>query len=62
MTAGGRSVGFVEVKPLCDSRSVHKINLDLYRLGIFCKNAIDKNGLKCAMAVQAVGANITFLL
>ncbi|KAG1045025.1 hypothetical protein G6F43_011359 [Rhizopus delemar] len=57
-----KSVGFVEVKPLCQSKFIQKINLDLYRLGIFCKNAIHANRLKMTMAAQAVGNNITFYI
>ncbi|KAI9473941.1 MAG: hypothetical protein EXX96DRAFT_488390, partial [Benjaminiella poitrasii] len=55
-------IGFVKVKRLCQSKSMYKFNLDLYRLGIFCKNFIKRNGLKLAMAVQAVGANIMIFI
>ncbi|ORE15803.1 hypothetical protein BCV71DRAFT_157812, partial [Rhizopus microsporus] len=58
---GNKTIGFIEVKPpLSDAAAKCKINLDVYRLGVFCKNAIDAHNLKCAMAVQAVGTNITF--
>ncbi|EIE75787.1 hypothetical protein G6F47_011358 [Rhizopus delemar] len=61
-SVASKSVGFVEVKPLCQSKFIQKINLDLYRLGIFCKNAIHANRLKMTMAAQAVGNNITFYI
>ena len=42
--------------------SHHKIDLGIYRLGIFSKNAIDTHNLKCTIAAQAVGANVSFFL
>ncbi|ORE13148.1 hypothetical protein BCV71DRAFT_163693, partial [Rhizopus microsporus] len=62
ISANAKLVGFVEVKPLNAAGSHHKIDLGIYRLGIFSKNAIDTHNLKCTIAAQAVGANVSFFL
>ncbi|KAG0739790.1 hypothetical protein G6F57_010685 [Rhizopus arrhizus] len=48
--------GFMEAKKISEPKNHNKINIDLIRLGIFGKNAIDTKGL------QAVGTNLTFYL
>lgn len=49
-----RNVGFVEVKTANDRTNHYKVNLDLYRLGVFSKNAIDTNKLSGTLAIQGV--------
>ena len=48
----GKNVCFAEVKTLADRTNHYKLNLDLYRLGIFSKNAIDVNDLNSVLAIQ----------
>ena len=43
------------MKTLADRTNHYKLNLDLYRLGIFSKDAIDVNNLNSVLAIQAVG-------
>lgn len=50
-----KNVGFTEVKPAVDRRNHYKVNLDLYRLSIFSKEAIDTNKLSGVLSIQAVG-------
>ncbi|RCH88919.1 hypothetical protein CU097_004113, partial [Rhizopus azygosporus] len=50
-----KSVCFAEVKTLADRTNHYKLNVDLYRLGIFSKDAIDVNNLNSVLAIQAVG-------
>lgn len=50
-----KNVGFTEVKPAVDKRNHYKVNLDLYRLAMFSKEAIDNNKLSGTLAIQAVG-------
>ncbi|CEG68054.1 hypothetical protein RMATCC62417_04386 [Rhizopus microsporus] len=57
-----KSVCFAEVKTLADRTNHYKLNLDLYRLGIFSKDAIDVNNLNSVLAIQAVGSYLTFYL
>lgn len=56
------TVGFHEAKTMSESKNHHKINVDLIRLGIFGKNAIDAKELNAVILIQAVGANLTFYL
>lgn len=56
------TLGYVEVKGQSALNNHYLINLDLARLGIFCKNALDIHGGQGKIAIQAVGVNITFYL
>jgi hypothetical protein len=49
------NIGFVEAKQLNEAGNHYKINMDLIRLGVFSKNAIDINKLSGVLAIQAVG-------
>lgn len=40
---------------MADCTNHYKLNIDLYRLGIFSKDAIDMNNLNSVLAIQAVG-------
>ncbi|GAA5795596.1 hypothetical protein HPULCUR_000957 [Helicostylum pulchrum] len=57
-----KNVGFTEVKPAVDRRNHYKVNLDLYRLSIFSKEAIDTNKLSGVLSIQAVGNWVTFYI
>lgn len=46
---------FASLKTLADRTNHCELNLDLYRLGIFSKDAIDVSNLNSVLAVQAVG-------
>ncbi|CAO3620973.1 unnamed protein product [Mucor hiemalis] len=56
------NVGFIEVKKQKYRNNDAKTNKDLYKLGVFCKNAIDQNHLLGALGVQVVGTSISFYL
>ncbi|ORE07932.1 hypothetical protein BCV72DRAFT_225821 [Rhizopus microsporus var. microsporus] len=40
----------------------NKVNLDLVRLGVFCKNALDVHESQGKIAIQAVGGEHDILL
>ncbi|CEG64877.1 hypothetical protein RMATCC62417_01777 [Rhizopus microsporus] len=48
------AVGSCEVKS-SDNEDAMGTHEDLYRLAIFCKNAMDKGQIKAFMAIQVVG-------
>ncbi|KAJ8660371.1 hypothetical protein O0I10_003828 [Lichtheimia ornata] len=50
-----KNVGFGEVKSPFESGNHHAVNKDLYRLGLFCKTAINDAGLRACLALHAVG-------
>ncbi|KAL4216042.1 hypothetical protein AB4K20DRAFT_1877010 [Rhizopus microsporus] len=52
----------MEAKPISIAHHTSKINIDLIRLGLMGKNAIDVYNLKSAFLIQAVGMNLTFYL
>ncbi|KAG1473430.1 hypothetical protein G6F56_000953 [Rhizopus delemar] len=54
------NLGFIEVKEEKCQNNETKLNKDLYRLGVFSKNAIDQNHLLGVLGVQVVGASISF--
>ena len=49
------ALGFVEVKGIDASKKYTLTHTDTLRLALFCKAALDKDDIKCAIAVQAVG-------
>ncbi|KAG0736632.1 hypothetical protein G6F23_010833 [Rhizopus arrhizus] len=56
------ALGFCEIKSM-DAINRHNLtHTDTFRLAMFTKNAIDDNKTKCTLAVQSVGAHITFFL
>lgn len=57
-----QTIGFMEAKPKSVAHRTSKINVDLIRLGLMGKNAIDVHSLKSVFLVQAVGMNLTFYL
>lgn len=52
----------MEAKPKSVANRTSKINVELIRLGLMGKIAIDGHSLKSVFLVQAVGMNITFHL
>ncbi|KAI7900591.1 uncharacterized protein BX663DRAFT_516945 [Cokeromyces recurvatus] len=61
-SSGQVSLGFIEVKPLKEANNHYKMNMDLIRLSVFSKNAMDKHKLRNVMTIQAIGTNLTFYL
>ncbi|KAI9473814.1 MAG: hypothetical protein EXX96DRAFT_487494, partial [Benjaminiella poitrasii] len=59
-----KSVYFVKVKTLAHHTNRHKLNLGLYRLGIFSKDAIDVNSLDSviifSLLIDIIGKRVTF--
>ena len=49
------ALGFCEVKKKAAEKKYYDTHLDTFRLGMFCKNAIDKGDVGCTLGVQAVG-------
>ncbi|KAI9468268.1 MAG: hypothetical protein EXX96DRAFT_493017 [Benjaminiella poitrasii] len=60
--SGQKTIGFMETKTISISHQTSKINIDLIRLGLMGKNAIDVYNLKSVLLIQAVGMNLTFYL
>ncbi|KAI7901899.1 uncharacterized protein BX663DRAFT_474490 [Cokeromyces recurvatus] len=56
------SLGFIEVKEEKYRNDKNKLNKDLYKLGVFSKNAIDQNHLHGMLGIQTVGESICFYL
>ncbi|CAO3663102.1 unnamed protein product [Rhizopus stolonifer] len=54
------NLGFIEVKEEKYQNNETKLNKDLYKLGVFSKNAIDQNHLLGVLGVQVVAASISF--
>ncbi|KAI7847821.1 hypothetical protein BDC45DRAFT_541557 [Circinella umbellata] len=54
------ALGFVEVKAIDASKNYTLTHTDTLRLALFCKAALDKDDIKCAIAVRAVGTHVTF--
>ncbi|KAI9246697.1 hypothetical protein BDA99DRAFT_261952 [Phascolomyces articulosus] len=55
--------GFVEVKTIDASKKYPLTHhTDTLRLALFCKAALDKNDIKCTIAVQTIGTYTTFFL
>ena len=48
-------VGFIKVKTIDKAKEHRKINIDLYRLGIFAKEASDSYKLKHTFQSMAIG-------
>ena len=55
------AAGFVEVKPSGSANHHYDTHKDNYRLATFCKEAIDRGDIKCAMGIQAVGTCVLFV-
>lgn len=49
------NLGFVEVKEAKYKNDLAKVNKDLYKLGLFAKNSIEKNNLKGALGILVAG-------
>ncbi|CAO3680513.1 unnamed protein product [Rhizopus microsporus] len=49
------NLGFIKVKEEKYRNNKTKLNNDLYKLGVFSKNAIDQNHLHGVLDVQIVG-------
>lgn len=49
------TIGYLEVKPIDKAKNHKKVNMDLYRLGVFSKAATTKYKLKHIFQVMAVG-------
>ncbi|KAG1458805.1 hypothetical protein G6F46_006001 [Rhizopus delemar] len=56
------NLGFSEVKTTKYAKDSHKLNADLYRLGVFSKNTINANHLAGALSIQITGTSIAFFL
>ncbi|KAI9489606.1 hypothetical protein BDB00DRAFT_842195 [Zychaea mexicana] len=56
------ALGFVEVKAIDACGNCTLTHMDTLRLAIFCKSTLDKDDVKCAIGVQAVGTYVTFFL
>lgn len=56
------TIGYLEAKPVTESKSWKKLTVDLVRLGLFAKNSIDTYNSNSVMIAQAIGADITFYL
>ena len=54
---GAAALGFCEVKGGDNGDDVNLRFIDLLRLGMFAKNAIDKETIKSVMVVQAIGTS-----
>lgn len=50
-----KSIGFIEVKSIGKAKNHRKINLDLYRLDIFSREATTQYNLKHTFVVMAIG-------
>lgn len=50
-----RTIGFMEVKTIDNAANHHKINVDMYSLGDFGKNALSQYGLNKTFQVMAIG-------
>ncbi|KAG1140502.1 hypothetical protein G6F37_010498 [Rhizopus arrhizus] len=56
------NLGFSKVKTTKYVKNPHKLNVDLYRLGVFSKNTINANHLDGALSIQITGTSIAFFL
>lgn len=56
--SGQKTIGFMEVKPISVAHHTSKVNIDLIRLGLMGKNAINVYSLKSIFLIQAVGMNL----
>ncbi|ORE15114.1 hypothetical protein BCV71DRAFT_185992, partial [Rhizopus microsporus] len=56
------NLGFIKVKEEKYRNNKTKLNNDLYKLGVFSKNAIDQNHLHGVLDVQIVDESIFFYL
>ncbi|SAL97645.1 hypothetical protein [Absidia glauca] len=54
-TDDGANVGFDEVKPESAARNHHLVNLDLFRLAVFGKDAIDQKCYPGTLSIYVVG-------
>ncbi|KAI7902578.1 uncharacterized protein BX663DRAFT_551989 [Cokeromyces recurvatus] len=57
-----KHLGYIEIKPFSTAKNHYKVNVDLTRLVIFRKNAIDSYHSQNIMVIQAVGMNLTFYM
>ena len=48
------AAGFVEVKGPESDNHHYNTHKDNYRLAMFCKEAVDRRDIKCAIGIQAV--------
>ncbi|KAI9359790.1 hypothetical protein BD770DRAFT_426581 [Pilaira anomala] len=56
------NLGFMEIKEEMYKKNKAKLNKDLYKLGIFSKDAIVQNNLLGVLSFQIVGTSISFYL
>lgn len=56
------NLGFSKVKTAQVHQEPLKLNVDLYRLGVFSKNTINANHLDDALGIQITGTSIAFFL
>ncbi|RCH85378.1 hypothetical protein CU098_006927, partial [Rhizopus stolonifer] len=57
-----RTIGFMEVKTIDNAANHHKINVDMYSLGDFGKNALSQYGLNKTFQVMAIGTSLHFYI
>lgn len=50
-----KTIGFIEVKTVDNATNHNKVNVDLHRLGLFAKTAIEEYNLNAIFTVMAVG-------
>jgi hypothetical protein len=54
--------GFGEAKPAHQANSNYVVCQDLLRVGMFCKNGLDKGNTKGVLGIQVIGRTIKFYL
>jgi len=50
-----KTIGFIEVKTIHHATNHRKINVDLYRLGVFGRTSLSKYGLDKSFQIMAIG-------
>lgn len=48
-------LGSCEVKPADAEKRAFDTHTDVFRLAMFCKNAVDRGEILCMLGIQAVG-------
>ncbi|EPB92140.1 hypothetical protein HMPREF1544_00965 [Mucor circinelloides 1006PhL] len=57
-----KTIGFIEVKTIHHATNHRKINVDLYRLGVFGRTSLSKYGLDKSFQIMAIGTNLKFYI
>ncbi|KAI9482590.1 hypothetical protein BDB00DRAFT_161622 [Zychaea mexicana] len=56
------NIGYGEVKSAAEYDNHYQTNMDLLRLGHFCKDTIDEHKLQASLGIHVVGPNLTYYL